>query len=49
MLRVHNPILTSTDLLKIKAMKAEGFKAEVVPITYYKNTRLEKAIERLFL
>ncbi len=49
MLRVHNPILTSTDLLKIKAMKAEGFQVEVVPITYYKNTRLEKAIERLFV
>ena len=49
MLRVHNPILTSTDLLKIKAMKAEGFKVEVIPITYYKNTRLEKAIERLFV
>ena len=29
MLRVHNPILTSTDLLKIKTMKAEGFKVEV--------------------
>ncbi|MDE6211844.1 MAG: glutamate synthase subunit alpha, partial [Lachnospiraceae bacterium] len=49
MLRVHNPILTSTDLLKIKTMKAEGFKVEVIPITYYKNTRLEKAIDRLFV
>ncbi len=49
MLRVHNPILTSTDLLKIKTMKAEGFQVEVIPITYYKNTRLEKAIERLFV
>ena len=49
MLQVHNPILTSTDLLKIKAMKAEGFRVEVIPITYYKNTRLEKAIERLFV
>ncbi|MCD7725193.1 MAG: glutamate synthase large subunit [Clostridiales bacterium] len=49
MLRVHNPILTSTDLLKIKNMKAEGFKVEEVPITYYKNTSLEKAIDRLFV
>ena len=48
-LRVHNPILTSTDLLKIKNMKSEGFKVEVVPITYYKNTSLEKAIDRLFV
>ncbi len=49
MLRVHNPILTSTDLLKIKNMKSDGFKVEVVPITYYKNTSLEKAIDRLFV
>ncbi len=48
-LRVNNPILTNTDLLKIKNMKAEGFKVEVVPITYYKNTSLERAIDRLFV
>lgn len=48
-LKVNNPILTNTDLLKIKSMKAEGFKVEVVPITYYKNTSLERAIERLFV
>jgi len=48
-LRVDNPILTSTDLMKIKNMKAEGFKVEVIPITYYKNTSLEKAIEHLFV
>ncbi len=48
-LQVHNPILTNTDLMKIKSMKAEGFKVEVIPITYYKNTRLERAIDRLFV
>lgn len=48
-LRVENPILTETDLLKIKNMKKTGFKVEVIPITYYKNTSLEKAIDRLFL
>ncbi len=48
-LRVNNPILTNTDLLKIKNMKAEGFQVEVVPITYYKNTSLERAIDRLFV
>ncbi|MCM1112541.1 MAG: glutamate synthase large subunit [Muribaculum sp.] len=48
-LKVNNPILTNTDLLKIKYMKAEGFKVEVVPITYYKNTSLERAIDRLFV
>ena len=46
---VENPILTETDLLKIKNMKKPGFKVEVIPITYYKNTSLEKAIDRLFL
>ncbi len=46
-LRVDNPILTNTDLLKIKNMKEKGFQVEVVPITYYKNTSLEKALERL--
>lgn len=48
-MKVNNPILTNTDLLKIKNMKADGFKVEVVPITYYKNTSLERAIERLFV
>ncbi|MDD3368739.1 MAG: glutamate synthase large subunit [Lachnospiraceae bacterium] len=49
MLKVNNPILTNTDLLKIKNMKKDGFKVEVVPITYYKNTSLEKAIDHLFV
>ena len=48
-LKVNNPILTSTDLLKIKNMKVEGFQVEVVPITYYKNTSLERAIDRLYV
>ncbi len=48
-LKVKNPILTNTDLMKIKSMKQDGFKVEVVPISYYKNTSLEKAIERLFV
>ncbi|MBD5464790.1 MAG: glutamate synthase large subunit [Lachnospiraceae bacterium] len=48
-LKINNPILTNTDIMKIKSMKADGFKTEVVPITYYKNTSLKKAIERLFV
>ena len=48
-LRVSNPILTNTDLLKIKHMKKPGFKVEQISITYYKNTSLEKAIDRLYL
>lgn len=48
-LKVNNPILTSTDMLKIKTMNKPGFKVEVIPITYYKNTSLDKAIEHLFV
>ena len=46
-LKVNNPILTNTDLMKIKSMKVEGFKVVVLPIIYYKNTSLEKAIDHL--
>ena len=42
-------ILTNTDMLKIKKMKKEGFRVAVVPITYYKSTKLERALERLFV
>ena len=49
MLQVHNPILTNTDLLKIKRMKADGFKVAEIPITYYRNSSLEKAIEYLYI
>ncbi len=48
-LKVDNPILTNTDLMKIKAMKVDGFHVVEIPITYYKNTSLEKAIDRLFV
>ncbi len=48
-LKVNNPILTNTDLLKIRAMHVEGFQVEEIPIIYYKNTSLEKAVDRLFL
>ncbi|MFV0527718.1 MAG: glutamate synthase large subunit [Lachnospiraceae bacterium] len=48
-LKVVNPILTNTDLLKIKSMKKKNFKVEVVPILFYKNTNLEKAVEHLFV
>ncbi len=48
-LEVKNPILTDTDLLKIKYMKKPGFKVETIPITYYKRTSLAKAIDRLFI
>ncbi len=48
-LKVLNPILTSTDILKIKHLHHHGFKSAVIPILYYKNTRLAKAVNRLFI
>lgn len=48
-LKIENPILTSTDMLKIKSMKVKGLKTAVIPITYYMGTPLERAIERLFI
>ena len=33
-LKIENPILTSTDMLKIKSMKVKGLKTAVIPITY---------------
>ena len=48
-LKINNPILTETDLLKIKSMCVPGFKVETISICYYKNTALEQAIERLFV
>ncbi len=48
-IKIHNPILTSTDILKIKNMNINGYKVATVPILYYKNTSLKKAINRLFI
>ena len=48
-LKINNPILTSTDLLKIKHMNVDGFKVQTISILYYKNTSLAKAIDRLCL
>ncbi|MDY3765981.1 MAG: glutamate synthase large subunit [Lachnospiraceae bacterium] len=48
-LKINHPILTNIDMMKIKNMKVDGFKVAVVPITYYKSTKLERAIDRLFV
>ncbi|MCR4688952.1 MAG: glutamate synthase large subunit [Saccharofermentans sp.] len=48
-LEVNNPILTGVDLMKIKTLDQPGFKSAVVPILYYKNTPLEKAIDQLLV
>ena len=48
-LKVDSPILTETDLLKIKSLDRPGFKVATVPITYYIHTSLKDAIDRVFL
>ena len=48
-LKINNPILTSVDLMKIRNMKKKGFKTETISLLYYKNTSLEKALDRLFV
>ena len=48
-LKINNPILTNTDMLKIKNMKKEGFKVVTISTLYYKSTKLERAIDRLFV
>ena len=48
-LKIENPILTNTDLLKIKNISAKGFRVAVIPITYYKSTPLERAIDHVYV
>jgi len=48
-LKINNPILTNTDILKLKNIKEPGFKTAVVPIIYYKGIKLEKAIEQVYV
>lgn len=49
MLQIVNPILTGVDLLKIKSMDIPGLKVESVSLLYYKNTPLDRAVDRLFI
>ena len=46
---VQNPILTNTDLLKIKHMNIDGYRVAVIPITYYKEQKLENALSEICL
>ena len=46
-LEINNPILTGTDMMKIKALKDKHLKSETVSILFYKHTPLEKAIDQL--
>ncbi len=48
-LEVHNPILSGTDLIKIKSLNRKGFVTSTVSLCYYKGTPLQNALEQLFV
>jgi len=48
-LQIHNPILTSVDLMKIRYMDRPGFQVETISLLYYKSMPLEHALDRLFV
>ena len=48
-LKINHPILTNTDMLKIKELDVDGLKTAVISINYYKSTKIERAIERMFV
>ncbi|MEA4993830.1 MAG: glutamate synthase large subunit [Oscillibacter sp.] len=48
-LEIHNPILTSLDLLKIRHMNRPGFHVETLSLLYYPGMPLEHALDRLFI
>ena len=48
-LEINNPILTGTDMMKIKALDLPGLKTSVVSLLYYKNTSLKDALDNVFV
>ena len=48
-LKIHNPILTDLDLLKIEHMKKDRFAVAKVSTLYYKSTPIERVIDHLFV
>ena len=48
-LEIHNPILTSVELMQIREMKRPGFRVATVSLLYYKNSSLKNALDKLFL
>lgn len=48
-LKVKNPILSDTDMMKIKALEKPGLRSAQVSILCCKSTPLKKALDRLFI
>ena len=48
-LKIHNPILTDLDMLKIKHLDKDGIKAATVSTLYYKSTPMKRVLQHLFV
>ncbi|MCQ2531671.1 MAG: glutamate synthase large subunit [Saccharofermentans sp.] len=48
-IKIENPILTDTDLMKIASLNKPGFKVAKVSILYYKSTPIDTVLEHLFV
>ncbi len=48
-LEVNNPVLSGTDLMKIRALDEPGFRCQTVSLLYYKHTPLKRAVDQLCL
>ena len=48
-LQIKNPIITSVELMQIRAMKRPGFRVATVSLLYYTNASLKSAIDKLFV
>ena len=48
-LKIHNPILSDLDILKIKHLNRDGIKASTVSLLYYKSTPMKRVLDHLFV
>ncbi|MBR6403050.1 MAG: glutamate synthase large subunit [Eubacterium sp.] len=48
-LKIHNPILTDLDMLKIKHLDKDKVKSATVSILYYKSTPMNRVLKHLFV
>ncbi|MGI5873319.1 MAG: glutamate synthase large subunit [Bacillota bacterium] len=48
-LELESPILSDTDMMRIRHMNRPGFRVRTISLLYYKATSLKKALDRLFV
>ena len=48
-LKIHNPILTDLDIMKIRHLNKNGIKAATVSLLYYKSTPMKRVLKHLFV